>query len=533
MLLNRVLTAVCFLGSLPGATATGQRRVVYESPSLDAQNEDMMPYGGGLEGAGSGFDVESEIYPSDPSEGTGFGGEQFGMDGGDPYGAGEFGGEQFGMDGGDPYGAGEFGGEEEDNDMLLALLELVAEDFAECGLPMDAFGDEGPADPSVVMDLLKLSRTCSLEEEEAMRNAFDNFEECSGYDELLLDEDLVGSLLGAMVKCVNSMSALDMATMNLPEDCAMAVLGNHPLGKMLRDVILHPGETGHCFSAMADSIPECSIDLWPFPVDGKPFKMAACLNSKLEQILSDQCLEGLRELGECLPASSDISSAECGVYPQECSAGESFFSIFVMSLPKTLQGMPLPDSCVQQASTNGLTEAVDRYEAYRNTCAAQGKSFWERMENPQDDPRDAALRTFAEFLNRDEGGQETGNQDNVPQELEQQQKALEKQQEELEKREEELEKKQAALEKQKQEQAEPCRTPTVGSESSEEKLDMSNLVEAPQKSSGASFGSGVLTGFILVAIGYGVAFFFMKKRRSKVPSPGFVELSTTSDSSFA
>lgn len=403
--------------------------------------------------------------------------------------------------------SGAFGGMAAEDDFIPALLDMVQDDFGQCGLDVSAYlGADGTGDPAAAMEILELSRPCTVKEQDSLRQAFLNFEDCSGYDELLLNEDMYGALIGALTKCFNSMSALDMATLSVPEDCAIAVLGNHPLGQALRDALLHPGTTGDCFSKLADEVPQCSVNLWPFPVDGKLIKMGACIESKIEVMLLEQCHEGLGELKTCLPAT--ISSTNCGTYKAKCGESDSYFTTFLMTMPESLQGMPLPDSCVEQAASTGLSKAVEKYEAFRTTCASEGKALWERLEEPQNDPKDPKLQTFAQFLLKDGNSDQIqnegssageGNDNNIGDNVEEEQPVLQ----------------------------------SSGSEVAS--VDFSQVAEGDEQSSGPSFGVGVLTGVLLVLVGYGAVILLMKRYRKPTSGPAFVELSTNvgNDLSFA
>ena len=398
--------------------------------------------------------------------------------------------------------------DDEDDDgglgIILDILDLFEDDFLQCGLDMSpVLGEDG--DPLSLLQLLKLSPPCSTDQTNAMRQVFLDFESCSGYDILELDADALGALVGAVVKCLDAASMIDIATFHLPEQCAVALLGNHPLGKMLRDVLLHPGSTGDCFSKLSNDIPLCTVDLWPFSVDGKKVQMAGCIDARIENVLEEECEEGLEGLQQCLPAEGEMTVVDCDTYSDQCSGTESLFVDLLMLLPTTLQGMPLPDSCKQKGSASGLSEAVSRYEAYRNTCAPTGKALWERLENPEDDSRDPELQTIEEFLRPggDKSGGGSSNSEGGSSNSEEGSSNGEGGSSDI----------------------------TVG--------DNPSLVGGAQPatddnktSGGGIFGYGMLTGAFLVCLVYGALAIFINKRRrgGKMALPGFVELSLTEGS---
>ena len=349
------------------------------------------------------------------------------------------------------------------------LIQEIDSSFSECGVDIKNMRNPDMPDPTAIFQMMTLSRPCSASEEDVMRNAFLHFEDCSGYEELELEEDLFVAMVGAMIKCVNSMGALDIAQMNIPEQCAIAVLGNNPLGQMLRDEILRPEGTEKCFAKLAEEVPICTVDLWPYAVDGKSVKMGACLASKFEAIFQEQCVQGLETLNGCLPPASELRSLDCRKYTQECTDGvnDSAFAIVLMGMPRTLRGMPLPDSCQLEAKEHGRTEQVERYEAFRDKCASAGKEFWERLEHPENDPSNPKLKTVKEFVRQIEKGDEKQS----------------------------LSKAKAST-------------------------------EAQPASSGGSFGTGMLAGIALVVVGYGILLFVLKQRGvvEKIGLPGYVEL---------
>ncbi|KAL7576976.1 hypothetical protein ACA910_011332 [Epithemia clementina (nom. ined.)] len=362
-----------------------------------------------------------------------------------------------------------------DEDVALGqLMDEIDRSFSECGLDLASMRNSNPdmpVNPTAMFQMAKLSRPCSSSEETTLRNAFLNFEECAGYEQLEMEEDLFIAMLGALLKCVNSMGALDIATMNIPEQCAIAVLGNHPLGQMIRDELLRPESTEKCFANLASDVPICTVDLFPYPVDGNSVRMGACISSKFEHVFKDECASGLESLSSCLPEASLISSGDCRKYTQECTDGEndSLFVMLLMGMPRTLRGMPLPEACQNDATANGLTDQLARYEAFRNKCASSGKQFWERLDSPENDAGNPKLKTIKEFIRQTES-------------------------------------------------SDPVRRPSL---SATEGSDGSS-----KKGSGGSFGGGMVAGILLVFVGYGIVLFVLKQRggTEKIGWPGYVEL---------
>ena len=57
---------------------------------------------------------------------------------------------------------------------------------------------------------------------------------------------------------------------------------------MIRDIVIHPGKTAECFRDLAEQIPTCSMDLWPFPVSGEIVRMGACIAAMIEDMVLGQ-----------------------------------------------------------------------------------------------------------------------------------------------------------------------------------------------------------------------------------------------------
>jgi hypothetical protein len=368
MLLRRLLTA---------ASATLGRVATEVMPRIN--QEEVSGLGGdGLGGGDSGGD-----FGGDGDFGDGFG------EGGGDFGDG-FGEDEGDFEGGDDSGAG----------MFLDMMGAYASDFEECGLDLSGFMEDTADDDifPMILEQLKLSPPCTETEKNTMRNELMSFSQCSGYEVIELDETFIMALVGAVMRCANSMTMMDMASMDIPEQCAAAVLGNHPLGKALRDFILRPGETGDCFLQLSHKVPQCSLDLWPYPIDGKAIKTGACVSSTIENLLNQQCIEGLQGLDSCLPANKDdIASGNCDSYLQECGNSDSMYVVGIMMMPPHLRGLPLPDTCTSAAMSQGLGSVVDRYDTFRTTCASSGAALWAKL----DSDTGPAMESFQDFLQVD------------------------------------------------------------------------------------------------------------------------------------
>ena len=122
---------------------------------------------------------------------------------------------------------------------------------------------------------------------------------------------LPSSLLGVLQKCVDTMSPNGWSSLGDSEECASSLFGNHPLGNMIRDIVIHPGKTAECFRDLAEQIPTCSMDLWPFPVSGEIVRMGACIAAMIEDMVLGQCTDILDTLyRQCLP-NYPIASSDC------------------------------------------------------------------------------------------------------------------------------------------------------------------------------------------------------------------------------
>jgi len=289
----------------------------------------------------------------------------------------------------------------ESGDMMFDMLESFSSDIEACGLDLsslfgnDEYNAQQEPDPMQILEQLKLSKPCTKQEENSMRDELLAFETCSGYELMELQEVMITAVVGALMKCASDMTMKDIAAMDIPEQCATAMLGNHPLGKALRDVLLRPGESGSCFLELFHKVPICTMDLWPFPIDGKSLQQGACISSKLDSVINAECVEGLAVLDTCLPPTKgEITAESCDSYLEECGNSQSMYVTVLMMMPPHLRGMPLPDTCSSAALSKGLGSVVERYEAFRSTCAQTGSKMWADL----DSGKGPQLVTFEEFL---------------------------------------------------------------------------------------------------------------------------------------
>jgi len=309
-------------------------------------------------------------------------------------------------------------GDDETSQALNDMLAQYLPDFeSECGLrlddlidsvggsdPTDQSGDSGDMNDALagmkILDEAKLSSWCSDGQKDEMRTSLLGFQECTEYELLHLIQDVPVAIVGVALRCINSMTMMDMAAMDINHACGEAILGNHPLGKALREVLVHPDDTIKCYQQLVDTVPECTVDLWPFPVDGKTLKMGACILTQLEEMFTQMCVDGLTSLESCLPANgADIYPSSCSSIAADCSATESLYVTGLMVLPPHLRGSPLPAACASEAEGLGLNSVVDRYETFRSTCASEGSMLWDKLDDPVVNSGDSeGLQTFYKFL---------------------------------------------------------------------------------------------------------------------------------------
>mmetsp|Transcript_4357 Transcript_4357/g.9188 ORF Transcript_4357/g.9188 Transcript_4357/m.9188 type:complete len:666 (-) Transcript_4357:19-2016(-) len=298
------------------------------------------------------------------------------------------------------------------NDALNDFIQKFGVDIEECGINLaslmadedESGGTSGPmqnpmAGYMAFMNDLKFSDPCSNDQKTVFRDALLEFQACSGYELLGLIALLPSALSGAARKCVDALSLAgidDICDDACFDVCADAFLGDHPLGKALRGMILHSGKTSQCLYDLSQTVPQCSLDLWPFSVDGKTVKTGLCLLSKVNDIGDVPCSTALMYLDTCLPTDKDdVSSDDCDSYVSRCSSGnpEVFLLNGVMMLPKHLQGIPIPESCGGVADR---ADIVERYDAFRSACALEGSQLWSKLDS--DSPSDHQLDTFQTFL---------------------------------------------------------------------------------------------------------------------------------------
>ena len=207
--------------------------------------------------------------------------------------------------------------------------------------------------------------------------------------------------------------------------------------------------------------------------------------------------------------------------------------------------MEQPEKEEQQGGLLEQTQRNEPFSFYDRDKVAPFQSIattsTRRFGGGEQSRRDA--RTAGEFTSQNEQEEQ---QDTIPPELAKQLEALNKQQAELEQQAEEFRKQAEELRIQAEQQRAELQQRAKELEKQLAALQQQttppmNNSSTPQDTTSPAkwFASGVLTGILLVFTGYGVVFFFFffrKQHGSKLPLPGFVELSTTTttlENSFA
>jgi hypothetical protein len=225
----------------------------------------------------------------------------------------------------------------------------------------------------------KFDQVCQANDAKEFNKALDTFHTCSGWDLKEIIETLPSAIVGSFIRCADL-----IMTDGVPEyaaigedleKCAMALVGDNPLGDALRSFYLHPDKNCPCLQALSVSIPECELDLWPIPLMGSWLATSTCLLHDLGCDMFDMfCTLELEALEKCLPREnldfSCASTLECG-----------FTESLSLSMPSSMAGIPLPDACVRVYKEQGVgTKLLERYDEFRDKCG-NPDFHWEAMKH--------------------------------------------------------------------------------------------------------------------------------------------------------
>jgi hypothetical protein len=174
-------------------------------------------------------------------------------------------------------------------------------------------------------------------------------------------------------------SILSQPDVNALNDCMGAILGDNPLGDLLRKVYHTPDRICSCIPALEDAVPSCLYSI-TVPQEQMPEGMTSDMKIPLSLVkkytcmldnvvcaaLDDMCATELEALDLCLPPA-DQASFSCMSVMEKCTLeSEPSFS---MEAPPELTANELPDACQRVYTAGALTTNLpERYRHFNNIC---------------------------------------------------------------------------------------------------------------------------------------------------------------------
>ncbi|CAJ1970218.1 unnamed protein product [Cylindrotheca closterium] len=368
-----------------------------------------------------------------------------------------------------------------DDPMLLGLgmLSGLLESFGGseiCGLNFEEIAEASNGGNADILDSLQLDEQCDTSQEEQFLGTLETFETCAGWDIKEVIETLPSALVGSAMRCaMKAMSLKDDEAFaeTIATECAGVVLADNPLGNALKRILLEPEKNCLCMGELSE-LPECELDVWPIPVFGSGLKTWSCLLTNLGcGFLVPICESELTALDTCLPLSDDAENL--------CEAPATCEDSMLLSLPQSLAGMPIPDSCRQtnQNRMKGATSnVVARYNFFVEKCV-DDVGFWD-LPAPS-----------SNYVDQSFSSDKVGDKDIS--------KPAEEQSASTEKYNEELEEKQGDL--------------------SQSETSITEEVTTPESTSPSSFLTGLITGCIVTAVVAISVVLYHKKSSNKKTGP--------------
>jgi hypothetical protein len=176
-------------------------------------------------------------------------------------------------------------------------------------------------------------------------------------------------------------SMLSQPDMNALNDCVGAILGDNPLGDLLRDIYHTPDKMCSCVAALEDAIPSCLYiiipeELMPEGTKGdlkiplSLVKKECCVVGIACAALDDMCATELEALDLCLPPA-DQASFSCMSVMEKCALESE--PPFSMEVPPELTAAELPDACQRVYTASALmTNVPERCRHFNSICNNAG-----------------------------------------------------------------------------------------------------------------------------------------------------------------
>ena len=220
-----------------------------------------------------------------------------------------------------------------------------------------------------------MSETCPHKEGADILHRMEEFHVCAKFDLQALIETFPSTATGVALRCANAYSNMTKEEEQqgfIPEACIRTMEADSYLGRAIFGLYLYPDTACPCFEKLGNSIPECSVDVWPIPINGALVKVESCMVAQYCKTVDGLCEKNLEILSECLPPlETNPKAMSCPKIFEECSALYS-------KVPPILTAAPLPDACIRIAEGSKFygKHVVERYSAFRKRCG-KNIELWE------------------------------------------------------------------------------------------------------------------------------------------------------------
>lgn len=277
--------------------------------------------------------------------------------------------------------------------VMDALMSAGMSAVATCGIDISMMGaaNQITNTPGDVMTPLRkfadaMKHSCQGSDEAQFRQALSDFEACSSIDLKDYIEFLPSAAVGMMESCFDvfidveesvmeqiqsnpMMTQPDLSKMNIKisQQCFDSYLGDNVFGNANLISSMKPENTISCLSTLSKSIPACTLKVWPIPIVGDVLRPATCLLGQMAPVVEAMALTELQKLDRCLPTKYS-SPLTCDDIRNVCTTeGSSLFQ--ATALISSFSGMPLSDEYAKVAQTNGLEDALTKYDEFQKKCS--------------------------------------------------------------------------------------------------------------------------------------------------------------------
>lgn len=312
---------------------------------------------------------------------------------------------------------------------------LCGIDFLALSLPFEDATDTTTTTDSTLLtfDFLALVQhyanlfpaTCSATNEHTFRMALDEFETCSSFDIEGVLENLGDAFIGSIMECVTSVVPLlqtmeALSDLDFPEQCENALLGKNPIGDMIRNTILFPNKILSCFTELSESVPSCTVEVWPVPLVGPILRQGTCFIGQLKTFLTRLGEHNLDLLDVCLPEIDvdEDEGTDTGIGPPPSFNCDSYCSNFMGT--EVMMNFPFSDLSQSLAKQQGLDDVIPRFEEFAAQCLSQPWEGWSYASNDYyvasvklyPDPNDATVDASSPSSDEDNNDAEQEGSDN-------------------------------------------------------------------------------------------------------------------------